>query len=155
MKNQSVKTLITIIVTLFVVTLACGEAPGVPRHLAGSDGSGVILPPSVSSSTSGSNSNGGQISAGNSVQLELKDFELSPADILVNAGEVTFTLVNVGRYTHDFRIEGEDFDEKSPRVGIGRTDEWVVTLAPGEYIITCPISNHADRGMVGTLTVVP
>ncbi len=155
MQIQSVKLILTVIVTLLLVTLACGEAPGVPRQLGGSDGSSVLLPPSSSSSASASTSGSGQVSAGNSVQIELKDFELSPADLLVTAGEVTFTLVNAGRYTHDFRIEGEDFDEKSPRVGIGRTDEWSVTLAPGEYVITCPISNHVDRGMVGTLTVVP
>lgn len=116
-----------------------------PRQLAASDGSSAPASPSV----------GEQVSTGNSVQIELKDFELSPADILVTAGEVTFTLINAGRYTHDFRIEGEDFDEKSPRVGIGRTYDWIITLAPGEYVITCPISNHSDRGMVGTLTVVP
>ena len=152
MQNQSVISIKAVIVTLLLVTLACGEAPGVPRQFAGSDGSGVLLPPS--SSGGALSTGGGQVAAGNSVQIELKDFELSPADILVSAGEVTFTLVNAGRYTHDFRIEGEGFDEKSPRVGVGRTSEWSVTLAPGEYVITCPISNHSERGMIGTLTVV-
>jgi uncharacterized cupredoxin-like copper-binding protein len=80
---------------------------------------------------------------------------LFPGAITVPAGEITFVLTNAGRYTHDFRIEGEGVDEKSPRVAAGRTGEWTITLTPGEYNISCPISNHADRGMTGTLLVTP
>ncbi|MBI2887317.1 MAG: cupredoxin domain-containing protein [Chloroflexi bacterium] len=84
-----------------------------------------------------------------------KDFKLDPDNLTVKAGAVTFVLKNEGRYTHDFRVEGQGTDAKAPKVGSGRTQEWRVTLKPGTYRISCPISNHADRGMVGALTVVP
>lgn len=87
-------------------------------------------------------------------KVSLKDFSLDPDTLIVKAGEVTFTLTNEGRYTHDFRVEGQDIDERAPKVGRRRTSEWTVTLVPGIYQISCPISNHADRGMVGSLTVV-
>jgi uncharacterized cupredoxin-like copper-binding protein len=73
----------------------------------------------------------------------------------VKAGTITFVLTNEGRYTHDFRVEGQGVDERAPKVGRGRSREWEITLAPGSYNISCPISNHADRGMIGTLEVVP
>lgn len=88
------------------------------------------------------------------VTVRLEDFKLNPDQLTVKAGTVTFRLENAGRYTHDFSIEGPGVDEKAPKVGAGRTFEWEVSLKPGEYRISCPISNHADRGMTGTLTVV-
>ncbi len=93
-------------------------------------------------------------SAPDSVQISLKDFHLDPDTATVKAGTVTFVLKNEGRYTHDFRVNGQGIDEKAPKVGRGRTREWQATLPPGTYRISCPISNHADRGMTGTLTVV-
>ncbi len=89
------------------------------------------------------------------VEIALRDFELAPDEITVKAGEVTFVLTNEGRYTHDFRIDGEGVDMNAGKVGARRTDEWEVTLEPGEYRISCRISNHDERGMVGTMTVVP
>lgn len=138
---------------MVLVSLACGEYPGVPRGLTGGEEAGLL--PASSSAGSESNAGVGEIVAGREVRIELEDFELVPSDITVSSGEITFTLVNSGRYTHDYRIEGEGVDEKSPRIAAGRDYEWVITLAPGEYTISCPISNHADRGMVGTLTVTP
>lgn len=89
------------------------------------------------------------------VPMLLKDFELQPDALAVKAGSVTFVLKNDGRYTHDFRVEGQGVDLKGPKVGSGRSTEWRIALQPGTYRISCPVSNHADRGMAGTLTVVP
>ncbi len=87
------------------------------------------------------------------VHIGLKDFRLDPDELTAKAGTVTFVLQNKGRYTHDFRVEGNGIDEKAPKVGRGRERDWQITLSPGTYRISCPISNHADRGMTGTLTV--
>jgi uncharacterized cupredoxin-like copper-binding protein len=87
-------------------------------------------------------------------QVSLKDFRLDPDEVTVKAGTVTFVLKNEGRFTHDFRVEGQGIDKKAPKVGRGREREWQIELPPGTYRISCPISNHADRGMRGTLTVV-
>jgi plastocyanin len=147
-ENRSLRFLL-LALSLLLPVLACVEYPGVPRGGLGAVGQ---LPPAVAG---GTDSAGEEATFGREAQLELRDFELVPADITVTAGEVTFTLVNAGRFTHDFRIEGEGVDEKSPRVAAGRSHEWSITLAPGIYDISCPISNHSDRGMVGTMTVVP
>ena len=54
------------------------------------------------------------------LRVALKDFKLSPDAFVGKAGAITFQLVNEGRYTHDFRVEGEGVDEKAPKVGQGR-----------------------------------
>ena len=87
------------------------------------------------------------------IRISLKDFKLVPKRLLGKAGTVTFHLVNEGRYTHDFRVEGEGVNEKAPKVGQGREREWSIDLKPGTYRISCPISNHNKRGMTGTLVV--
>ncbi len=87
------------------------------------------------------------------IRMVLKDFKLVPDKVVGKAGTITFHLVNEGRYTHDFRVEGEGVDEKAPKVGQGRDREWKIDLKPGVYRISCPISNHNKRGMTGTLVV--
>lgn len=92
--------------------------------------------------------------AGSTVKISEQDFKLVPSKVRAKAGNVTFTLANDGRYTHDFRVEGQGIDKRAPRIGAGFTHEFKVTLTPGTYRISCPISNHAKRGMTGTLVVV-
>ena len=37
----------------------------------------------------------------------------------------------------------------------GATETWTVSLAPGQYLYTCDVPFHVDRGMTGALTVTP
>jgi len=87
------------------------------------------------------------------VRVGLKDFELDPNEIAARSGGLTFVLVNEGRFTHDFHVEGNGVDDHSGRIGAGRTSEWKITLVPGTYKVSCLVSNHAERGMTGTLVV--
>lgn len=87
------------------------------------------------------------------VRVALKDFELDPNEITARGGTITFVLANEGRFTHDFHVEGNGVDDHSGRIGAGRTSEWKITLAPGSYKVSCLVSNHAARGMTGTLVV--
>lgn len=139
-----------------VIAAAC-EYPGVPHALATAEHDSTSL-------TLFADAVGGFATAGSggpadgaaelSATIHFKDFELDPDSVKVAPGMVRFTLKNEGRYTHDFRIEGNGIDDRSPRIGAGRTIEWSIALQPGEYKISCPVSNHADRGMTGTLVVV-
>lgn len=146
------------LLVLSLVLMAC-EYPGVPHSLAAqieapvSAGSSPALTPSSNKQDPAPGSKEPELLKGR-VNISLKDFLLDPDRATVKAGAITFVLKNEGRYTHDFRVEGQGIDEKAPKVGQGRTFEWQITLPPGTYRVSCPISNHADRGMVGTLEVV-
>ncbi len=153
----SVVVLVSTLAVLTVMLSAC-EYPGVPHPMA-VEGAGELRPtpsPEVPEPSDSPSEEPPQESSTQEgpVEIALKDFELEPDQITVKAGKVTFVLINKGRYTHDFRVEGQGVDEKAPRVGAGREFRWELTLEPGEYRISCPISNHDERGMVGTLVVV-
>src|SRR5205085_465109 len=68
----------------------------------------------------------------------------------------TFTLQNGGRFPHNLHIEGNgvslDVKPDGP-VAAGESFTGAVTLPAGTYDIWCPVGNHRDQGMVGTLTV--
>lgn len=136
--------------------VAC-EYPGVAHRLAGEapaeKPSKVVAAPPSSAPPSSDGSQSASVLQGK-VSVTQRDFKLVPDTLMVKAGAVTFVLKNEGRFTHDFRVEGQGVDEKAPKVGSGRTMEWKIDLKPGTYRISCPVSNHADRGMVGTLTIV-
>ena len=93
--------------------------------------------------------------AGAKVEIAFKEYQLTPNKIRVGPGKVTFVLRNEGRYSHDFRInlEGPGIDITTPKFGPGRTIRLEVALQEGEYKISCPLSNHDERGMHGTLIV--
>jgi plastocyanin len=88
------------------------------------------------------------------IAVTLDDFLISPQDIDVAPGRVTFRVVNHGRLRHSFRLwsaAGEPVAVRSlfPGDSATRTAE----LKPGEYRMVCTIMNHAELGMTGTLVV--
>jgi plastocyanin len=86
----------------------------------------------------------------------MREFEFLPANLRASPGRVTFTLQNTGQFPHNLHIEGNgmavDVKPDSPVPG-GESFTGAVTLPAGTYDTWCPVSNHRDRGMVGTLTV--
>ena len=135
--------------------LAAGE-PAVPHPLAAAQSSTASGgPPAPQAPAATQTKPGGTAveAAQATIKIALRDFKLVPDDVTGTAGTITFVLENEGRYTHDFRVEGQGVKERAPRVGQGHSREWQVTLKPGSYRISCPISNHAKRGMTGTLVV--
>lgn len=95
--------------------------------------------------------------AGREVSITLKEYVLVPDRIRVRPGRlaITFVLRNEGRFSHNFHIEGPGVDTTAAKFGPGRTVRLDVTLQEGEYRISCPLSNHDQRGMHGTLLVTP
>ncbi len=92
---------------------------------------------------------------GNTVEIEFKEHKLTPNKIMVRPGKITFKLHNKGRYAHDFRIVGPEVDKRVPRFRPGKSARMEVTLAEGEYEMSCKVSNHYKKGMHGKLLVTP
>ena len=90
------------------------------------------------------------------VEMGLRDFELDPSDPEVDgAGVVEFKLSNDGQTPHNLEVEtpqGEFELEQDLEPGQSGNLKAEVT-EPGEYVIYCPVSNHREMGMEGTLTV--
>lgn len=89
--------------------------------------------------------------AGGNVEIVLNEYEMKPSHIRIGAGTVTFVLRNEGRFAHNFHVEGPGIDTTAEKFSPGRTVRLEVALQAGEYKISCPLSNHDQRGMHGVL----
>jgi plastocyanin len=92
--------------------------------------------------------NGGQ-----QIDVSMTDFEFNPAELSADPGSITFMLTNDGENPHALEIEGGGVEESSDTINAGESTELTVDLEEGTYEIYCPVGDHRDRGMVGTLTV--
>lgn len=88
------------------------------------------------------------------IAVDETDFALDPADITLDEpGTYVFVATNSGNVTHALEIEGNGIEEETEELGSGESAELEVNLDPGAYRLYCPVSNHEDLGMVGTVTV--
>ena len=92
---------------------------------------------------------------GNAIEIALTDFALDPAAVTLDApGTYTFRAVNEGNAPHALEIEGNGIEEATDTIDPGESAEVTVEITePGEYELYCPVGNHEDMGMEGTLTV--
>jgi plastocyanin len=75
-----------------------------------------------------------------------------PGELSAPAGSVTIKLVNESDTPHAVEVEGNGVEEESETVTGGET-ELTVDLEAGEYTFYCPVGQHRQNGMEGTLTV--
>lgn len=90
------------------------------------------------------------------VEMSETDFELDPASPTIDQpGVVEFKLTNDGQAPHNLEVEtpqGEFELEEDLQAGESGTLRAELT-EPGDYVIYCPVGNHREMGMEGTLTV--
>jgi plastocyanin len=75
-----------------------------------------------------------------------------PGSLSAAAGSVTIKLVNESDTPHAVEVEGNGVEEETDTV-TGGDVELTVDLKPGEYTYYCPVGQHRQQGMEGTLTV--
>ena len=73
-------------------------------------------------------------------------------ELTATAGEVTIEFSNPASVPHAVVIEGVD-DAGTETVTGEDAPPVTVQLEPGEYTYFCPVGNHRDDGMEGTLIV--
>ena len=95
-----------------------------------------------------------EASSGATVELVATDFKFDQSTVNVDAaGTTTFRLTNDGGTTHGLEIEGQGIEEEAEEIGPGESTEVTVDLKAGQYEFYCPVSNHRELGMEGTLVV--
>ena len=113
---------------------------------------GLVLALAACGSDSGSSDSSG--GSGSALEVTETDFALAPAELAVDAeGEVTITAVNNGETEHALEIEGSGVEEETDTIAPGESAEVTVELKPGTYEMYCPIGNHRELGMEGTIVV--
>jgi plastocyanin len=74
------------------------------------------------------------------------------ATLTAKAGKVTFTFSNPSQVPHAFEVEGKGVEEETDTITKSEASV-TVDLKPGSYEYYCPVGQHREAGMEGTLTV--
>jgi uncharacterized cupredoxin-like copper-binding protein len=91
---------------------------------------------------------------GETVDISETDFKITPDQVDVKPGSVTFAVSNDGETVHNLEIEGSGVEEELPSdLQPGQSGDLEVELQPGTYEMYCPVSNHLELGMEGEVTV--
>ena len=92
--------------------------------------------------------------ATSTIELSETEFKIEPAQpSAAKSGVVEFRVANRGQITHALEVEGGDIEEETEEIPAGGSATLKVDLKPGTYELYCPIGNHKEQGMEGSLTV--
>jgi uncharacterized cupredoxin-like copper-binding protein len=141
--------LIALVLSLALPLAACGD----DDDDSGSSGSG--------GTDSGEQATtGGEMEAGSAGGETLKiaadpggALKFDKSSLTAKAGKVTIVMDNPSDLPHAVEIEGNGVEVAGDTVMKGGVSEASADLKAGEYEFYCPVGNHKDAGMEGTLTV--
>jgi plastocyanin len=95
----------------------------------------------------------GVVHAQSALTLSAVEFAFQPSTVTTGSGTVSITLRNDGQFPHNLHIDGMANDVFADNLTAGQSATASVSLPPGTYTFWCPVSNHRERGMEGTLTI--
>lgn len=77
------------------------------------------------------------------------EFKIKLTPVSVAHGSVTFTVMNKGKISHNFKIAGKT----TPLIKPGKSATLTISLKAGKAPYQCTVPGHAAAGMKGNLTV--
>ena len=86
------------------------------------------------------------------VTVNMVEYSFELSQTTVPSGKVTFVIKNSGAEVHNFDLNGQ---HSGALLSPGATETWTVSLPAGQYLYTCDVPFHVDRGMTGVFTVTP
>ena len=91
------------------------------------------------------------------VDVDLHSFYFKPNRIVVHAGRpVDLTLRNRAVLVpHNFTIADPAIGVSESKWGLGAHHVRFIPTKPGEYKFFCHVDSHGQKGMTGTLVVLP
>lgn len=85
------------------------------------------------------------------LKLYMKEFEISPPNTYLMAGDVRIMVFNEGTTHHGLAIQGIPGTLVSvPASGMAQV---TMNLEEGNYVFYCPRKGHREKGMAGRLRV--
>jgi plastocyanin len=141
-------TLIALLSALTIPLAACGD----DEESDGGSASGGA------STQEDSGNGGGGASGGKGETLKISAdpggaLKFDKSSLTAKAGKVTIVMDNPSDLPHAVEIEGDGVEVAGETVMKGGVSKASADLKAGEYEFYCPVGNHKDAGMEGTLTV--
>jgi len=129
----------------------------VPGHaklgMKGTFAVGVALPPPPPKTTTTTPTTTKPVGTANTtVNVDMVEYAFKLSQATIPSGQVTFVVKNDGAEVHNFDINGV---HSGALLAPGATETWTVALPAGQYLYTCDVPFHVDRGMTGTFQVTP
>jgi uncharacterized cupredoxin-like copper-binding protein len=129
----------------------------VPGHarlgMKGTFGVGVAPPPPPKTTTTTTTTTPANVGTANTtVNVDMVEYSFKLSQATIPSGQVTFVVKNDGAEVHNFDINGV---HSGALLAPGATETWTVAMPPGQYLYTCDVPFHVDRGMTGTFQVTP
>lgn len=140
--------LLTTLAACLLLAAGCGDDSNDEGGGDSSSGGGTAYGGKKKESGGGSASKQLKLTAdpGGALKFDKTTLETKP-------GKVTLVLDNPSSVPHAIEVEGEGLEEEGKTVGKGGVSKVTVDLKAGEYEYYCPVGNHKDAGMEGSLTV--
>jgi uncharacterized cupredoxin-like copper-binding protein len=88
-----------------------------------------------------------------SVPVSETEFKIALPKNSLSAGSYAFEVKNDGHIPHDFVVQGNGVDERTPTIQPGKSATVNVDLKPGTYDVYCSVPGHKQAGMDVKLTV--
>lgn len=145
-------SVITLLLALTIPVAGCGDDDD-------SDGGGGSEGAATQEQSNGSGkSDSGGGGGGKAGTLEISAdpggaLKFDKSSLTAKAGKVTIEMDNPSDLPHAVEIEGNGVDVAGDTVMKGGASKATAELKPGEYEFYCPVGNHKEAGMEGTLTV--
>ena len=127
---------------------ACGDTAATPTT---APAAATTAPAADATSTPAAG--GSAPAAGGEIAVTLKEWAIEPKTIQASAGHQTFKVTNTGKFPHNFSIEVNGAQMKTPNIKAGESATLETDLAAGSYPTLCTIPGHKDQGMAGTVEV--
>jgi uncharacterized cupredoxin-like copper-binding protein len=87
------------------------------------------------------------------VDVSETEFKITFAKTPTAAGSYEFAVSNDGKIPHDFVVNGNGVNAKTPLLNPGDSTTLKVDLKPGTYDVFCSVPGHKQAGMDVKLTV--
>jgi plastocyanin len=147
-------TLVALLCALAIVAVGCGDDDDSDSGSSGGDS--AQKEDSGGSAGGAGDSGGGGGGKGQTLKLSADPggaLKFDKSSLTAKAGKVTIVMDNPSDLPHAVEVEGNGVEEAGETVGKGGVSKVSADLKAGEYEFYCPVGNHKDAGMEGTLTV--
>jgi plastocyanin len=150
-------TLAVALVACAIAAGGCGDDESDDGSSAGGGGSTERSSPYGGGGGEAKGGGGEEAGGGAATRLELSAdpdgaLAFDKASLQAKPGKVTIAFDNQSGVPHAVEVEGGGVEEETETFTEG-SEELTLDLKAGEYRFYCPVGNHAQGGMEGTLTV--